>query len=191
MTKFFVNFFGHEAWPALVKSGLTPGTALYTIEIESFRNLFEAMLSEGDKRLPWSAEICARYLHVLLLKAREAIPAGDVLPDRATSNFHRCRSHIDVHYSRIRNLDDLARAVHLTPPYLCRLFKKFGQPGPFQYLTRKKLSRAAELLVGTGCAVKEAAAEVGYSDPYHFSRAFRRFFGMSPLTFVQNHRNGR
>lgn len=188
MTKYFVDFFGQKAAMLLSRSALQPGKAVHTFEIDRFRTLYEAMIEEADKGSPLSPEICLCYLEILFLRTRETISPEGARLSHAAANFQRCRSFIDTHFSDIDNLNDLAKHIHLTPAYLCRLFQKFGHPGPFQYLTRKKLSRAAEILVGEGRAVKEAAAEVGYSDPYHFSRLFGQFFGMSPTAFVRNRR---
>ena len=42
------------------------------------------------------------------------------------------------------------------------------------------MQRAAALLQQPGAMVKTVGAEVGFSDPFHFSRAFKRHFGISP-----------
>ena len=51
---------------------------------------------------------------------------------------------------------------------------------PLQYLHISRMTQARQLLERTGLAVKEVMAEVGISDPSHFSRAFRRFHGVAP-----------
>jgi AraC-like DNA-binding protein len=189
MTKFFVNFVGDEARQALVHSALAPGVVLHTPDVESLRGIFETLLYEGSRGLPGSAAICACYLKILLLKANESVTSGEKgTRDVVALNFQRCRALIDSHFLELRGLDDIAVRLHISTAYLCRLFQKFGYPGPCEYLVRKKLSYAAGLLAKTGCAVKVAAAEVGYPDPYHFSRAFRRHFGLSPREFAQQYR---
>ena len=188
MAKYFVDFFGIAAAQIFRRSRLRPGNAVYTLELESFEAVFEAMLTEGNKGLPSSPEICSSYLQILLLRSGEAISSQSGRQSPAASNFQRCKTCIDAQFASLRDLNDIARASHITPAYLCRLFQRFGQASPFQYLTRRKLNRAAELLAGEGCAVKEAAATVGYPDPYHFSRVFRSFFGISPAAFAKNHR---
>jgi AraC-like DNA-binding protein len=189
MTKFFVNFAGDKARQALRNSALRPGAVLHTADVESIRGIFETLLYEGGRGLPSSAAICACYLEILLLKANESVVArGKATRDLVALNFQRCRALIDSRFLELRSLDDIARRLHISSAYLCRLFQKFGYPGPFEYLVRKKLSHAAGLLAKTGCVVKAAAADVGYSDPYHFSRAFRRHFGMSPSEFARQYR---
>jgi AraC-like DNA-binding protein len=188
LTKYFIDIFGLKAASILAASALRPGKVVYTLEVESFQAIYEAMLAEGGRGLAFSSEICVRYLQILLLRTHETISSESAQLSPAAANFQRCRTFIDSHFQEIQDLDDVSRHMSLTRPYLCRLFQKFGQSSPFQYLTRRKLNRAAERLVGEGRAVKDAAFEVGYRDPYHFSGAFRQFFGMSPTEFVKNHR---
>lgn len=51
---------------------------------------------------------------------------------------------------------------------------------PKRYLEEFKLRQAAELLVSGSLPVAEIAARLGYRDPYHFSRRFKHFAGVSP-----------
>jgi AraC-like DNA-binding protein len=184
MTKFFIDFHGSDAAPMLAMAGLQAGQILYTPEIESFRCLFETMLAEGDKALSNASDICACYLKALLLKTNQMRTTQGEQSSRSLHNFQRCQTFIDTHFLELKDLRDIGKRLNLTPPYICRLFSKYGHPGPFEYLTRKKLNRAAEILISTGCTVKFSALKVGYSDPYHFSRAFHRHFGVSPTDFV-------
>ena len=69
--------------------------------------------------------------------------------------------------------------------YICRLFQSHGYPPPRSYLIRKKINRAAEWLMAGGCQVKEVAHRVGFADPYHFSRVFKRVMGQSPRMFIR------
>ena len=104
----------------------------------------------------------------------------------ASGSFHRCRDFIDQHFTQLKSLHEIAERLNLRSPYLCRLFRKMGYPSPFQYLTHKKLARAAEMLVVDGKSVKEVAAAVGYNDAYHFSRVFKAHYGKSPTHFVKS-----
>jgi AraC-like DNA-binding protein len=47
------------------------------------------------------------------------------------------------------------------------------------------MTRAAELLQQPGAMVKQVAAEMDCSDPYHFSRVFKRVHGIPPSEFVR------
>jgi len=75
---------------------------------------------------------------------------------------------------------DLAAHVNLSASRFRELFTRQVGLGPSQYLQRLRLRRARLLIEGTFLSVKEVMALVGYNDPSHFSRDFRRFHGVSP-----------
>ena len=52
-----------------------------------------------------------------------------------------------------------------------------------QLIDRVRLDRATRLLDAPGARVIDVALEVGYSDPAHFTRAFRRWTGVTPRQF--------
>lgn len=75
---------------------------------------------------------------------------------------------------------DLAAQVNLSASRFRELFARQVGLGPALYLHRLRLRRAGLLIERTFLSVKEVMALVGYNDPSHFSRDFRRFHGTSP-----------
>jgi AraC-like DNA-binding protein len=54
---------------------------------------------------------------------------------------------------------------------------------PYQYPMHLKKNAAGQRVQPPNTSVKEVAFELGFGDPFHFSSAFRRVFGMPPSTF--------
>ncbi len=77
----------------------------------------------------------------------------------------------------------VAREVGCTPTHLNRLFKQHLGMKTHEWLERFRLRCAARLLRGTSIRLHRIADEVGYSDQYHFSNAFKRNTGMSPSEY--------
>jgi AraC family transcriptional regulator of arabinose operon len=75
---------------------------------------------------------------------------------------------------------ELARAVNLSPSRFAHLFRERMGKSPTRYLRQRRLERARLLLESTFLTVKEVMAAVGCNDPSHFSRDFRRAYGVSP-----------
>lgn len=80
-------------------------------------------------------------------------------------------------------LDDLAEFTGFSPQHLNRVFNEALGTTPLQYLARMRMERAAALLTEGLLTVKAVAEQVGYSDPYYFSRVFKQHFGTSPSHF--------
>jgi AraC-like DNA-binding protein len=63
------------------------------------------------------------------------------------------------------------------------LFRRYDHQSPYQYLLRLRMNLAAEQLHQPGALVKQVAEQTGFDDPFHFSRAFKSVFGLSPDAF--------
>ena len=77
-------------------------------------------------------------------------------------------------------IPQLAALVNLSPSRFRHLFRIQIGLGPSEYLQRLRLRRAQVLLERTFLTVKEVMALVGYNDPSHFTRDFRRLHGVAP-----------
>jgi AraC-like DNA-binding protein len=81
------------------------------------------------------------------------------------------------------SLDDLARAAHVTPEHLCRLFRRYLDLGPLECAGLARLERAASLLVRSNLPVGQIAEATGFVSPYHFSNKFKKVYGISPRDY--------
>lgn len=89
--------------------------------------------------------------------------------------------HMD--YAQSWTLDDLASEVGLSRAGFALKFKKTLGDTPLHYLTTIRIQRAMELLSSTNKNIEAVAVEVGYQDPFVFSKAFKRLVGISPRDF--------
>lgn len=78
-------------------------------------------------------------------------------------------------------IDEVARSCNISAVYLRRITKELYQKAPFQILTELRMKKACEMLLEKR-SIKEIASLVGYSDIYQFSRAYKRYFGISPTS---------
>ena len=85
-------------------------------------------------------------------------------------------------------VEEAARVCHIDPSYLSRLFQRFGHTTPYRFLTKLKMNRAATLLLDQRMFVKEVAEQLGFIDAFHFSRTFKRIYGISPERFIRQTR---
>ena len=73
----------------------------------------------------------------------------------------------------------IAENSYISEIYLRKLFEKKYATTPFKMLTDIRMKKAY-LLVKEKRPVKEIACEVGYSAIYQFSRAYKKYYGVSP-----------
>jgi len=184
MLKYYVDFVGCRAKELLERSPVRAGKFSQVSTPGDIREIFESLQRNGAGESPYGPALCAALIPLLLLKiAERAVPAGGADP-RALATFQRARALIDERFLEFKTLNDAAGAAGVNLSYLCRLFQRFDHQTPYRYLLHLKMNRAAQLLLDSGLLVKEVAAELGFGDPFNFSRAFRSVFGLSPEKFL-------
>ena len=62
--------------------------------------------------------------------------------------------------------------------------------GIMEYVTRKRMMEASELLKNSRLSISEIAVRTGYTDNQYFSRAFRQYSGTAPSFYRKQHRRG-
>lgn len=75
---------------------------------------------------------------------------------------------------------EMAAALGLSERTLSERCRRLIGRRPSQFHADWRLDRAAELLRGSGLPVKDVAERLGFANPFHFARAFRRRHGMPP-----------
>lgn len=86
---------------------------------------------------------------------------------------------IEEHLDRPLTMDELARVAGCDRSHASRLFKRHLGLPPSRWVIDRKMRRAVELLRGDA-DIAQIAAQVGYGDPFHFSRVFKRWSGHAP-----------
>ncbi len=84
-------------------------------------------------------------------------------------------------------LDELSRAVRLSPTHFRHLFKTEVGMTPAQYQKTLRLLEARRLLESTFLNVQEIMVSVGLYDESHFVRDFKKTYGLTPLQYRMRH----
>jgi AraC-like DNA-binding protein len=185
MLKYYVDFVGSEAERLLARSPLWENCAVHMGDPRQVLELFELLQENGSGDSRHRHEFCAALVPALLVKISEQAISGSDAETGALLTFQRCKQYIEKNCLTLRTLEEVAAANRLDPAYLCRLFQRFEKSSPYQYLLRRKMNGAAQLLLSTDLLVKEVAEKLNFEDPYNFSRAFKLVYGMSPQHFVR------
>lgn len=183
LVKYFVTVAGRSARKLL--RAPAPGKLMQTSAPPEIISLLENLISSGLRKTQYRQEICnALVEHLLLRIAETAVPMG-TLGTQAFDTYQRCRAVIEGQYLQWENLAQIAEASRVDEAYMCRLFHRYDHVSPWQYVIWLRMREAAERLQRRGTKVKQVAEELGFSDPYQFSRSFRKVFGLSPAQFVR------
>lgn len=97
-------------------------------------------------------------------------------------------SYFEDHYAEKISLDQIAENMYLSPFYISKIFKSETGDTPIRHLINIRLEKAKELLEdGWTGSIQEVAAQVGYDDAYHFSKLFKKRYGLSPSQTKASH----
>ena len=89
-------------------------------------------------------------------------------------------TYMEHHYQLELTVEEIADACKLNRSYFSKLFKASMGCPPQEFLIRLRLSKAAELICNSSDSIGSIAAACGYPNQLHFSRAFKKRYGVSP-----------
>ncbi|MEN1785158.1 MAG: AraC family transcriptional regulator [Bacteroidota bacterium] len=80
-------------------------------------------------------------------------------------------------------LKEISDFLDISLSHFCLLFKQEMSHAPMEYLAMVRVQKACALLSTTDIKIKEIAMEVGFEDPFYFSRMFSKEMGLSPRSY--------
>ncbi|WP_063963355.1 AraC family transcriptional regulator [Ensifer sp. Root31] len=117
-----------------------------------------------------------------LLRRQRYIPSvskGGLTPASLNRVIEKIDENLDVGLS----LSHLAEVVNLSIPHFCRAFKQSLGCPPYAFIIRRRIERAKEYLRHSSMSATDIALACGFSNSSHFSNAFRREVGMTPVAY--------
>ena len=176
-----------EAVDTAVRAGMTQMV---------FENFLEAVIH--DKRLSFDTKALKEELNEAILDAvsPEGLTAdisqifclyvlGESKAELKTRVDH-IQQYLSAHYSEEISSETLSARFGFVPSYLSKVFRRQTGMSPTEYLTKMRMEKAKELLeTRPGILIRDAAALVGYKDPYYFSKLFRKTTGSWPSQYQE------
>jgi AraC-like DNA-binding protein len=104
-------------------------------------------------------------------------------------HLRRAKDLIDRDFAEPLDVPALAREAHASRAHFIRSFKKAFGETPHQYILRRRVERAKELLRNTRLSVTEVSLDVGFRSLGSFSTAFRQLVGEPPSAYARRWRS--
>lgn len=124
------------------------------------------------------------FLEVFISGVEDAAEdIGQEYPDALVAALRYSRRKWEDGVLHLPSLDELARHSGVSRAQLYRHFMKYFGMGPLTAIRFIRLEEASLRLVRNKLNIKEIAEETGFSSPYHFSKAFKDVYGLSPKDF--------
>ncbi|REK75609.1 helix-turn-helix domain-containing protein [Paenibacillus paeoniae] len=124
-------------------------------------------------------------LHEILLRLLEIQQKKESENDQPSMELSM--AYMEQHYGDKLSREQLAAIAGVSPSHYSTLFKQLTGLSPSEYLTRLRVHRAIELLMGGTGTLREIALKVGYKDEFYLSRRFKQQTGASPSHYRHGH----
>lgn len=130
------------------------------------------------------AEFSNFLVQALVVKFRIIIEKnGDVKQIKEPSLAIKVKIYIDKNYNENISLKSIAEAVNANQYYLSHIFKEETGFSPMQYVTRRRIGEAQNLLINTQLSITEIAANVGYNNSNYFQNVFKKIVEYTPGSY--------
>lgn len=148
----------------------------------------QLLIAESASRSPGGTVVVSRLVDILLVQALRTFimttncqesglrALGDPPIGRALQLIHE-------RPSESWTVEGLARAVGLSRSAFAARFSRLVGEAPLEYVSRWRMTKAAELLRESGLSMRAVAERAGYRSEAAFSRAFKRHEGTAPATY--------
>jgi AraC-like DNA-binding protein len=167
-----------DPWPRVVSLKYYPEVK------DLFMECFEVFNTRSASSRLLEKSILFRIFHVVI-DAYQSNPSE--IPSKGYAKFVHAKQYIYGNYSQPLHLDQIAEEAGLSSSHLSSLFKKYLKISPINYQINVKL-RYARLFLAKGIPVTKVSANVGFNSVHHFSRVFKKHFGMPPSQFALQRR---
>ncbi|RRJ63829.1 response regulator [Paenibacillus oralis] len=108
-------------------------------------------------------------------------PSREELNTQNNQIVESAKEYIEQNYSQKGlTIHEVAKKNHVSPNYLSYLFKKNTGYNLWEYVIKLRMEESKTLILNTDLRRYEIAERVGYESPEHFSKIFKKYFGVSP-----------
>ena len=95
----------------------------------------------------------------------------------------KCLKLIDSSYSAPITMEDLCAVSGLSKQHICRLFRGSLNTRPMEYIAKRRIQAAKELLSGTKMTIEDIAEKTGFCSSSYFCKLFKRYEDITPTQF--------
>ncbi|SHS25234.1 transcriptional regulatory protein [Mycobacteroides abscessus subsp. abscessus] len=108
------------------------------------------------------------------------------LKDNQPDSIQQAKQWINANLGENITVKRIAEYVYMNPTYFCEYFKNMTGVTVLDYVTKKRLEKAKELLEVPDIKIYDISSSVGYHDAKYFSQLFKKWQGYSPSQYRDN-----
>ena len=178
----WIEFDGLKVKEILQLTELSPDTPVYR---SHSKDLKEQLLNEmlyivhNAEESPFHL---IGHLYLFLDHLIQSSKRSNSAPSSKMSDYYikEAIHYIEQNFQNNISIEEIASVCGINRSYFGKIFKKALGRSPQEFLMNYRMLKATELLKLTSLSIAEIGSAVGYENQLHFSRAFKRIYGISP-----------
>ncbi|ETT44299.1 AraC family transcriptional regulator [Paenibacillus sp. FSL R7-269] len=147
-------------------------------------SFMDVLNRQASKAILWNNEHADHYVFYygdFNWSNYAADPSPEELHTHSNLIVQKAKEYIDGNYAQKGlTIHEVAKKNHVSPNYLSYLFKKNTGYNLWEYVIKLRMEDSREMILNTDLRRYEIAERVGYESPEHFSKIFKKYFGLSP-----------
>lgn len=184
----WVEFDGLQAEKRLEQAGLDRQHPIYRGRSAALHQSVQQEMEIIGRSKDATALYLLGHLYLMLDALTKASATRREMRNQSQKSFYvqEALNFIAQNYHGDIDVQQIAAACNLNRTYFGRLFRQVMGSTPQEYLIRFRLAKSMELMRTSDYSIAQIAAMVGYPNPLHFSKVFKKEMGVSPRTWRAN-----
>ena len=182
----YVSFSGVDDDVLVHNAGLNEYDVIFDFPLDddTVRDIY-AMHSAGKRNEARGYDVTGYFLIVMSRLIKNNLSKNEDLTVVETY-LKRAKRYVEDNYSFAITVSDIAYNVGLDRTYLYRLFMKYENISPSNYLINFRMKKAVEMLENPLISISEISASVGFKDITYFYKVFLNKYKITPKKFREN-----
>ena len=153
--------------------------------------LARALLAADDDGAPFGQLYADHISNAIVMRllapaTRASLSTRPKVAELSRWRLRRVIEYVEANLAEPVSLPDLASAAGLTRMHFAAQFKAATGLRPHEYLLRRRVERAQEMLVRDRASIVDVALSIGFQNQSHFTSTFKRFTGQPPYAWRQS-----
>ncbi|WP_051691167.1 ABC transporter substrate-binding protein [Bacillus zhangzhouensis] len=187
LVRFHIYVSHHDDLKAISKETAKPLlNAWQFVHTDTFEQIHHSLtqmadlLQQTDSTHSFQSQLLFQKLILKLLTLQKHMMCD------TTQALFKTKQYIDDHSDEPIRLTTLSEMAGVSPNHYSERFKEQFGLSVTDYLMKKRLTRAKQLMAQGNEKLKNIAQEIGYQDPYYFSRIFKKKTGVTPSQYMKS-----
>ena len=176
--EYYINFSGSRVTEWIESGLIAGGQVCQANAVQGLSGSFDEVLGLMEGGVPGDADRAALLLEEMLLECSLLIQGNNGML-QADALLHIREALNSCIYER-PDLPEIAASLHISMSTRRRLVRRSSGYPLHEYIHRLKMAEAKHLLLNTSLQVQEISGMLHYTDPFYFSRLFKKYMGLSP-----------